>query len=579
MSRNNISQESVKQPLVSRTQSKGPKYENPPLKTICGLDANLIALSSMNFFQNAAVSIIVPFFPPIAKDIGVTPTMIGLILSFNPIGSFLTSLVVGQMMGRLGKKNLMIWGLIFQSISIASFGALSNLKNDTAFIILSASSRFIQGAARSAYGSSSFGYVPQLWPDSVQKKISIMETLTALGTILGPILGQVMYTGLGSQMPFYILSFLFLCCLITIRWLPPDIKSKKDLDKVSSIKCLSNRHIFFTFMVLVAGLTAASYINTLYTEHMENLGLNDDISGYFYPLGSVFYIGCLHLMPRISKYVNRKLILLTGVFIASIGVEIQAPEKYFGFPSGDNMWYIVTIGQCVTNIAFAMTILPIIPELIELILNKELQERNLIVADAKLTRACSDMSSGIFMAGYSLGLFLGPFVSGLLYDSFPGNDIEKFMNTSRCIAAFVASIFILYFSVGGAYRGLKQQQRLIRAQSKRAQSYSQHAIKITKQEALEYSQMTQENKQSQIVSSEEVKNGENIIKVENAQTNLAANQISAKDFDALSDTLLSDSDDDHEKGQLDEVLSEGRNSDHENHEEINFNMNEDQEID
>ncbi|EAR96693.2 MFS transporter (macronuclear) [Tetrahymena thermophila SB210] len=580
MSRNNSSQEQIKQPLVSRTESKTAKYESPPLKTICGLDANLIALSSMNFFQNAAVSIIVPFFPPIAKDIGVTSTMIGLILSFNPIGSFLTSLIVGQMMGRLGKKNLMIWGLIFQSISIASFGALSNLKNDKVFIILSATSRFIQGAARSAYGSSSFGYVPQLWPDSVQKKISIMETLTALGTILGPILGQVMYTGLGNQMPFYILSFLFMCCLITIRWLPPDIKSKKDLDKVSSLKCLSNRYIFFTFMVLVAGLTAASYINTLYTEHMENLGLNDDISGYVYPLGSVFYIACLHLMPRISKYVNRKLILLTGVLIASIGVEIQAPEKYFGLPSGDNLWYIVTIGQCVTNVAFAMTILPIIPELIELILNKELKERNMLVADAKLTRACSDMSSGIFMAGYSLGLFLGPFVSGLLYDSFNGDDIEKFMNTSRCIAAFVASIFILYLTVGGAYRGFKQQQRLTRAQSKRAQSYSQHAIKVTKQEALEYSQMTQENKASQIVSSEQVKNDENLIKVENVETNLAANQVTAKDFDALSDTLLSDSgDDDYERGDHDEVLSEGRHSDHENDEQINFNMKQDSEDD
>ncbi|KAL4432973.1 hypothetical protein ABPG74_005346 [Tetrahymena malaccensis] len=568
--------EPLKQQLVSRTQSKGAKYENPPIKTICGLDANLIALSSMNFFQNAAVSIIVPFFPPIADKIGVSSTMIGLILACNPIGSFLTSLIVAQLMGRLGKKNLMVWGLIFQSLSIASFGALSNLHNRIAFICLSAFARFIQGAARSAYGSSSFGYVPQLWPDSVQKKISIMETLTALGTILGPIVGQVMYTGLGSQMPFYILGFLFLCCLVTLTWLPADIKAKKDIEKVSSIQCLSNRYIFFTFMVLVAGLTSQSYINTLYTQHMENLGLSDNISGYVYPLGSLFYIGCLHIMPRVSKYVSRKLILSTGSLIATLGIEIQAPEKYLGLPSGDNLWYIVTIGQCVTNIAFAMTILPIIPEFIELILNKELKERNLLDADPKLTRACSDMSSGIFMAGYSLGLFLGPFVSGLLYDRFDGDDIQKFMNTSRCIAAFVATTFILYLTVGGAYKGFKQQHKLTQSRLKKSYAYSNNQLKVTRQEIIQQvTENSQNNNFTQIVTCEAVKNEQNNnISDQKLEKNMAISQLKERDFDALSDVLLSDSGNE-ENGAFREDFSDGRISELGDEGEVNFNMNED----
>ncbi|EAR96694.1 MFS transporter (macronuclear) [Tetrahymena thermophila SB210] len=570
------SKEPLKQQLVSRTQSKGAKYENPPLKTFFGIDANLIALSSMNFFMNAAVSIIVPFFPPIASKIGVSSTMIGLILAFNPIGSFLTSLIVAQLMGRLGKKNLMIWGLIFQSISIASFGALSNLHSSIVFIILSAFARFVQGAARSAYGSSSFGYVPQLWPDSVQKKISIMETLTALGTILGPIVGQVMYTGLGSQMPFYILGFLFFCCLLTLRWLPADANSKKDIEKVSSLQCLSNRYIFFTFLVLVAGLTSQSYINTLFTQHMENLGLSDNISGYVYPIGSLFYIGCLHILPRISKFVSRKLILSMGTLIATLGVEIQAPEKYLGLPSGDNRWYIVTIGQCVTNIAFAMIILPSIPEFIELILNKELKERNLLEADAKLTRACSDMSSGIFMAGYSLGLFLGPFVSGLLYDSFDGGDIQQFMNTSRCIAAFVAATFILYLTVGGAYRGFKQQHKLTQSRLKKSYAYSNNQLKVTRQEIIQQvTENSQNNNFTQIVTQEAVKNEQqNQAFQQQFGKSIVISQLKERDFDALSDVLLSDSGNE-ENGAFREDFSDGRNSDFGDEGEVNFNMKED----
>ncbi|KAL4432974.1 hypothetical protein ABPG74_005347 [Tetrahymena malaccensis] len=576
--------EQLNQPLINPKGSVGSKYENPPLKTICGLDANLIALSSMNFFQNAAVSIIVPFFPPIAESIGVSSTMIGLILAFNPIGSFLTSLIVGQMMGRLGKKNLMIWGLIFQSLSIASFGALSNLKNDIAFIILSAFSRFIQGAARSAYGSSSFGYVPQLWPDSVQKKISIMETLTALGTILGPILGQVMYTGLGSQMPFYILSFLFMCCLFTIRWLPPDIKSKKDLDRVSSLKCLSNRYIFYTFMTLVAGLTGQSYINTLYTQHMRSLGLSDDVSGYVYPIGSILYIACLHVMPRISKYIKRKLILSAGVLICVLGVEVMAPEKYLGLPSGNGNWYIVTIGQCLTNIGFAMVVLPIIPELIELILEKELKERNIKEPDAKLTRACSDMSSGIFMAGYSLGLFIGPFTSGILYDAFEGDDIQKFMNTSRIIAAFGFLVLFLYFTIGGAYRGLKFKKGQSKVSQKLASIAKDEEAQLnTKLNHLQNSVSSQNNNQSEVITSLGVNKENQVIKCQkttdnNEPNNNLAQKQCKSNYDVQSDILLSNSDDYNlEQQNRDEIYSLGRNTITEEVDGINFYVKQDNE--
>ncbi|KAL4476625.1 hypothetical protein ABPG72_000784 [Tetrahymena utriculariae] len=571
--------DSLNQPLITPKGSVGSKYENPPLKTICGFDANLIALSSMNFFQNAAVSIIVPFFPPIAESIDVSSTMIGLILAFNPIGSFLTSLVVGQMMGRLGKKNLMIWGLVFQSLSIASFGALSNLKNKIAFIILSAFSRFIQGAARSAYGSSSFGYVPQLWPDQVQKKISIIETLTALGTILGPIMGQVMYTGLGNQMPFYILSFLFLCCLFTIRWLPPDVKSKKDLDRVSSLKCLSSRYIFFTFMTLVAGLTGQSYINTLYTQHMRNLGLSDDVSGYVYPVGSILYIGCLHVMPRISKYIKRKLILLTGVLICVLGVEVMAPEKYLGLPSGNGNWFIVTIGQCITNIGFAMVVLPIIPELIELILEKELKERNIQEPDTKLTRACSDMSSGIFMAGYSLGLFIGPFTSGILYDAFDGDDIEKFMNTSRIIAAFGLLEFILYFTIGGAYRGLKKQRRLSKTSSKKVQAIKDEEAPLNnKQNHLQISITSQSNYQSEVITSLETNKENQIIKYQKTTENNHLNnnqKESMNNYDVQSDILLQNSDEYGLEQQNNQIYSLGRNTVTEEVDGINFYIKQD----
>lgn len=65
----------------------------PPV--VFGLDGNLVALSTMNFFLNAAVSVITPFYPPAALSKGVSQAMIGFIFALNPIGSFSVSLTIG----------------------------------------------------------------------------------------------------------------------------------------------------------------------------------------------------------------------------------------------------------------------------------------------------------------------------------------------------------------------------------------------------------------------------------------------------------------------------------------------------
>lgn len=122
-------------------------------------------------------------------------------------------------------------------------------------------------------------------------------------------------------------------------------------------------------------------------------------------------------------------------------------------PLGGNFWYLVPIGFSINNIGFALCLLPMIPELIELILEKEIKERNIIEADDKLKTACSDMGSGIFVAGLSLGFFVGPIISGVLYDKFEGTDADKYLNTSRCIAGLALLVFILYLSIGGSYKG------------------------------------------------------------------------------------------------------------------------------
>lgn len=64
-------------------------------------------------------------------------------------------------------------------VNISIFGSLPYVKTRFwLFLALSLYARFMQGVSRAVYSSVSFAYVPILWPDSVPKKISILESMT-----------------------------------------------------------------------------------------------------------------------------------------------------------------------------------------------------------------------------------------------------------------------------------------------------------------------------------------------------------------------------------------------------------------
>ncbi|EGR32568.1 major facilitator superfamily protein, putative [Ichthyophthirius multifiliis] len=444
---------------------------------ILGIDRNLLFLSLLNFFLNATVSLIVPFYPTIATIRGVNATITGLVFSMNPVGSFLISFYIGSMMERLGKKQIMFWSMLVQVLTVVTFGLIYYINDKTTFIIVSMVTRFIQGASRSAYVSVTFGYVPQLWPNTVQQKLAIMETLTAIGLLLGPVVGQALNNlislysdSMGYQMPFYFFGLLFIIMSYTIRWLPKDQKNKKEIDYVSSLTCMKNCNVLLTFFLVVTASTSTSYINPLYSGHMDQLGLSKSYNGYLFSLGALSYMIFLYIIPQMSKVFDKKVILSIGLLMCTIGCLIMGAEEYLGFSIQKKQWYLVTIGQCIIGAAMAMCVIPIIQEFVELILKNELKIRKQIQPDMKLIRACSDMAAGIFVGGYSLGIFIGPTFGGLMLDTFQGEEIFRFQKICRVFALVSVIVLVLYLSIGGGYQGYKnikifQKKKKVETQS------------------------------------------------------------------------------------------------------------------
>jgi len=62
--------------------------------------------------DNASISLFDPFYPDVAKSRGVDKIELGYIFAVHPLGSMVTSILVGKMMKFWGRKKLMVFGLI-----------------------------------------------------------------------------------------------------------------------------------------------------------------------------------------------------------------------------------------------------------------------------------------------------------------------------------------------------------------------------------------------------------------------------------------------------------------------------------
>jgi predicted MFS family arabinose efflux permease len=61
----------------------------------------LLILILCYFLQNMSMSLIVPFFPPFATGRGVSLELVGLIISSNPIGAVIASLIIGKLLNEV----------------------------------------------------------------------------------------------------------------------------------------------------------------------------------------------------------------------------------------------------------------------------------------------------------------------------------------------------------------------------------------------------------------------------------------------------------------------------------------------
>ena len=88
---------------------------------------SLIVLFLVNYAGNSGYSLVIPLYPPLANNKGLSDDTIGYIFCLYPVGAFLFTLILGQNMSNKIMKmvinkylftKLMIFGLILEIIGM-----------------------------------------------------------------------------------------------------------------------------------------------------------------------------------------------------------------------------------------------------------------------------------------------------------------------------------------------------------------------------------------------------------------------------------------------------------------------------
>ncbi|KQL48613.1 hypothetical protein AN963_02080 [Brevibacillus choshinensis] len=178
------------------------------------MPTTVLFLMSTMFIANIGFGIILPTLPFLSRQVGASTFELGLALSAFAIAQLLFSSFWGGMSDRVGKRPILILGIVGYGVTSALVGLSPNV---VVLLLL----RFLSGALCSAVMPASLSLAANATtPEMRPRVMAYMGSVNGIGFIVGPPLGAVLSV-FGLQVPFVSVGILSIVNGIVALWLLP----------------------------------------------------------------------------------------------------------------------------------------------------------------------------------------------------------------------------------------------------------------------------------------------------------------------------------------------------------------------
>ena len=209
-------------------------------KTLEKLPNTIWILAAGLLCVGAGQTIVFITIPPIARDLGLNEIQIGSIFATSAVAWMILSPVWGSLSDSIGRKKIVIVGLLGFAISLVLFSLTislgqKELLTGTLLFVLLVSARVLNGIFGSATRPSSGGWVADISSiNSRSRAFARLDSGFSMGRILGPALaGLLLLVSYTAPFFFFAAGAFIVIVLVIFQQSPPKISSSKEINKLS----------------------------------------------------------------------------------------------------------------------------------------------------------------------------------------------------------------------------------------------------------------------------------------------------------------------------------------------------------
>ena len=209
-------------------------------KTLEKLPYTIWILAAGLLCVGAGQTIVFITIPPIARDLGLNEIQIGSIFATSAVAWMILSPVWGSLSDSIGRKKIVIVGLLGFAISLVLFSLTislgqKGLLTGTLLFVLLVSARVLNGIFGSATRPSSGGWIADISSiNSRSRAFARLDSGFSIGRILGPALaGLLLLVSYTAPFFFFAAGAFIVIVLVIFQQSPPKISSSKEVKKLS----------------------------------------------------------------------------------------------------------------------------------------------------------------------------------------------------------------------------------------------------------------------------------------------------------------------------------------------------------
>ncbi|MFA7199039.1 MAG: MFS transporter [Methanoculleus sp.] len=346
-------------------------------------DAVLVLVVLVIFMDMMIYGLLIPVFPEYAPRLGVDASVIGIVFGIYAAMLLIFSIPMGLLSDRVGRRPLIVAGMLLLALATALFAFSTTV---THLIV----ARAVQGISAAATWSAGLALLSDTCdPARLGERMGIALSAVAFGTVIGPVVGGLLFEYLGYTATFLIPAALVAAVGIAVFAVPVRTCRQEQSG------ALLPQGVLFPLAAAAAVIAAVSgtygvvdpylpvYLHTAFSASPATIGL------VFAALAVAAIIaqpaaGRVYDRHGCSRYLIGGGLLLSGVALVAV---MQAPDLL-----------LVAVAVFALGVALSCALVPVMP----------------IMAGIYRDRGSQGAAYGIYNTFYSLGLAAGPFAGAVL---------------------------------------------------------------------------------------------------------------------------------------------------------------------